>query len=192
MQPLPPVLTPWHDFYALLGEASATMVGLLFVAASVGAGVFSQSHRGALRMFLSASVVQFGCILAGCLIVLAPVSRWDYLGGLIVACGVFGLAYSAIAWRDALHDRLGAKIDLEDRIWYVAAPVLGYCVLAGAGIAFILRQQLACSILGAAMGALLLVAVHNAWDITVWSITRHSSIRKDDETLGATTGQFDG
>jgi hypothetical protein len=181
MQPLPPVLTPWHDFYALLGEASATMVGLLFVAASVGAGIFSQNHRGALRMFLSASVVQFGCILAGCLIVLAPVSRWDYLGGLILACGVFGLAYSAIAWRDAIHDGLTAKIDLEDRIWYAAAPVLGYCLQAAAGIAFILQQQFACTTLAAAMATLLLVAIHNAWDITVWSITRHSSIRKEDE-----------
>jgi hypothetical protein len=181
MLPLPPILARWHDFYALLGEASATMVGLLFVAASVGAGIFSQSHRGALRMFLSASVVQFGCILAGCLIVLAPVSRWDYLGGLILASGAFGLAYSAIAWRDAIHDGLSAKIDMEDRIWYAAAPVLGYCLQAGAGITFILRQEFACASLAIAMATLLLVAMHNAWDITVWSITRRSSIRKEDE-----------
>src|SRR5271170_4132864 len=103
MPSLVQALTPWREFYMLLGQASATMVGLLFVAASVGAGIFSQNRRGALRMFLSASVVQFGCILAGCLIVLAPVPRWDYLGALILACGAFGLAYSAIAWRDAVR-----------------------------------------------------------------------------------------
>ena len=182
MQPLPPALAPWHDFYTLLGQASATMVGLLFVAASVGAGIFSQNRRGALRMFLSASVVQFGCILAGCLIVLAPVPRWDYLGALILACGAFGLAYSAIAWRDAVRDRLIARVDLEDRIWYAVAPALGYCFQAAAGIAFILQQHFACAALAAAMATLLLVAIHNAWDITVWSITRPTATRKEDES----------
>jgi hypothetical protein len=34
-------LAAWHPFYALLGGASATMVGLLFVAVSVGGSVFS-------------------------------------------------------------------------------------------------------------------------------------------------------
>ena len=38
---LPPTdaLSHWHEFYMLGGTASATMVGLLFVAASVGAPV---------------------------------------------------------------------------------------------------------------------------------------------------------
>jgi hypothetical protein len=64
-------LRHWHEFYTLLGTASATMVGLLFVAATVGSGVFSTDRRGALGMFLSASVVHFSSILATCLIVLA-------------------------------------------------------------------------------------------------------------------------
>jgi hypothetical protein len=182
MQTLPPALAPWHEFYGLLGEASATMVGLLFVAASVGAGVFSQNRRGALRIFLSASVVQFGCILAGCLIVLAPVPRWDYLGGLILACGVFGLGYSAIAWRDTVHDGLSARIDLEDRIWYAVAPALGYGLQAAAGVAFILQHEFACAVLAGAMATLLLVAIHNAWDITVWTITRRGSNQNEGES----------
>jgi hypothetical protein len=65
-------LLPLHDFYALLGQASATMIGLLFVAASVGNGYFSDTSRGALRMVVTASVVHFGCTLAICVIVLAP------------------------------------------------------------------------------------------------------------------------
>jgi hypothetical protein len=56
-------LAPWYGFYALLGTASATMVGLLFVAASVAGGVFSQNRSGALPIFLSASVVHFSSIL---------------------------------------------------------------------------------------------------------------------------------
>jgi hypothetical protein len=35
----------WHDFYVLLGGAAATLVGLTFVAASIGAGVLTSSHE---------------------------------------------------------------------------------------------------------------------------------------------------
>ncbi len=172
MQPLAQALAPWRDFYTLLGEASATMIGLLFVAASVGSGIFSQDRRGPLRMFLSASVVQFACILAGCLIVLAPLQRWQPLGGMILACGVFGVAFSGLAWRDMVLDGLGAKLDLEDRFWYAAAPAAAYLFETGVGAALMLRLSLGCAALAVAMGALLLVAIHNAWDITVWSVTR--------------------
>jgi hypothetical protein len=172
MQPLTQAIAPWHDFYTLLGAASATMIGLLFVAASVGGGVFSQNRRAALRMFLTASVVQFGAILAGCLIVLAPLSQWEVVGGLIVACGGFGLIYSGIAWRDTVQDGLSARIDLEDRTWYAVAPAVGYLMQTGAGVALLLRRGEGCAVLAVAMGAMLLVAIHNAWDITVWSVTR--------------------
>jgi hypothetical protein len=156
-----------------MGAASATMIGLLFVAASVSAGTFSRSGRAAQRIFLTASVVQFGCILASCLIVVAPLQRWGELGGLILACGIVGLAYSAISWRDSVRDGLSARIDLEDRTWYAVAPAVGYVLEAGAGVTLMLRLDLGCAALAVATGALLLVAIHNAWDITVWSVTRN-------------------
>lgn len=172
MQPLTQALAPWHDFYTLLGAASATMVGLLFVAASVGTGIFSQNRRGALRIFLSASVVQFGNILAVCLIVMAPLPRWEQFGGLVTACGLFGLGYSGLAWRDTVHDGLSARIDLEDRIWYVVLPAVGYLLETASGVALALRFAIGCAALAVSAGVLLAVAMHNAWDITVWSITQ--------------------
>jgi hypothetical protein len=172
MQTLTQALAPWHDFYTLLGAASATMIGLLFVAVSVGSGVFSQSRPGPLRIFLSASVVQFGCVLGNCLLVLAPLDRWELLGGVVLACGVAGLGYAGMAWRDTVRDGLSAKIDLEDRIWYAVAPAIGYLILAAAGAALIAGRALGCVLHAVAVGGMLLVAIHNAWDITVWSVTR--------------------
>ena len=172
MTALTQTLAPWHEYYALLGQASATMTGLLFVAASVGSHVFAEGRRGAQRMFLSASVVQFASTLAGCLAVLLPLRSWYVLGGCILAGGVFGLVYSAAAWRDAVRDGLIEKIDLEDRLWYAAAPAVMYLAEASAGLGFGLQQGFACPVLAAAMAGLLFVAIHNAWDITLWSVTR--------------------
>ena len=163
---------PWHEFYALLGEASATLVALLFVAASVGTGVFSMDRLAPLRMFLSASVVHFSSVLAVSLVVLAPVERWMLLGLMIIGCGIYGLSYSGLAWRGAVRDGLAAKIDLEDRVWYAVVPAGAYLVESGAGMALAYARSEGFVVLALSTAALLLAGIHNAWDITVWSITR--------------------
>src|SRR3954452_21710806 len=93
MPPLTDSLSAWHDFYYLFGSAAATMVALLFVAASVGSGVFT-GQTAPLRVFLSASVVNFGVILGMSLIALAPEQQWLWFGALVLACGGFGLFHS--------------------------------------------------------------------------------------------------
>jgi hypothetical protein len=156
----------------LLGTASATMVGLLFVAATVGSGAFTTGRRAALRVFLSASVIHFSTILVTCAIVLVPVLNWESLGVMVAACGIFGLGYYGLTWRDMVRDGLSQRIDLEDRIWYAMAPVVGYLIETGAGAGLALRRDLGCEMLALSIGVLLVVGIHNAWDITVWSITR--------------------
>ena len=82
------------------------------------------------------------------------------------------ILFAALAWRDTVRDGLSARIDFEDRCWYAAAPAVGYLIEALAGIALILHRDLGLDALAVAMGVTLLVAIHNAWDITVWSVTR--------------------
>jgi hypothetical protein len=172
MLQLTDALGPWHEFYALLGTASATMVGLLFVAATVGSGVFTRDRRAPLRVFLSASVVNFSTILVTCLIVLAPVGGWVSLGAMVLGGGLFGLTHSCLAWRDTLRDGLFASLDLEDRVWYMVLPLVGYVLVTASGGMLALRLDLGCAALALSTGMLMAVGIHNAWDITVWSMTR--------------------
>jgi hypothetical protein len=148
------------------------MVGLLFVAASVASGVFSADRRAPLRVFLSATVVHFSSILAASLIVLAPIEDWVLFGVLILGCGVIGLTYSCLAWRDTVLDGLSKRIDWEDRLWYLLLPIVCYICETGAGVALVLQASLGCAGLAVAAGTLLVVGIHNAWDITVWTVTR--------------------
>jgi hypothetical protein len=175
MPQLADVLAPWRDFYALLGEASGTMVALMFVAASVGSGVFSIDRSAPLRVFLSASVVHFSSILAASLIVLAPFRSQILLGVFIVAAGLFGLGYYAVTWRDLMRDGLIKRIDLEDRIWYTYLPVATYFTEAAVGIMLTCGFAVGWPGLAMTLGLLMLIAIHNAWDITVWSIGRRDS-----------------
>jgi len=172
LPPLSDVLGRWHDFYMLLGTASATLIGLLFVAATIGAGVFSGGRRAASRVFLSASVIHFGTILIACLIVVSPIRDWRVLAVMIAGCGVFGLGYYGVTWRETVRDGLSKSIDLGDRIWYAVLPVFGYLCETGSALALEARPRLGCAALALSMGLLLVIGVHNAWDITLWTITR--------------------
>jgi hypothetical protein len=172
MPPLADALASWRSFYELLGAASATMIGLLFVAATVGSGIFSRDRRAASRVFLSASVVHFSGILAVCLIAMAPLRSQILFGSLIIVGGLFGLAYYGATWRDTVRDGLIKSIDLEDRIWYAVLPVGGYLSETASGVTLALDLPPGWPALAGTMGVLLLIAIHNAWDITIWSITR--------------------
>jgi hypothetical protein len=46
----------------LIGAASATLVGLIFVAAAIGAGVFTREHEVGIRSFLSPTAVHFSSV----------------------------------------------------------------------------------------------------------------------------------
>lgn len=165
-------LTHWHEFYALLGTAAGTLVGLLFVAATVAAGVFPSDRQAPLRIFLSATVVHFSSVLIVSLILLAPIENWTLLGVVVLVCGLIGIAYYGLVCRDATRDGLMAAIDLEDRIRYAVLPVVTYLSEAVSGIMLASRWAAGCVVLAFSLTALLVVGIHNAWDITVWTITR--------------------
>jgi hypothetical protein len=173
--PLAEALGRWHEFYALLGTASGTLVGLLFVAATVGSGVFSTARSAPIRVFLSSSVIHFSTILVACLVVLVPVLDWEWLGVTIAVCGLFGIGYYVMTWRDMVRDGLSKAIDLEDRIWYTMLPLVGYAFESASGVTLALRITLGCEALALSMGMLLIVGIHNAWDITVWSMMRRGN-----------------
>ena len=172
MPQLADVLAPWRDFFTLLGEASATMVALLFVAASVASGVFSTDRSAPMRVFLSASVVHFGSILAACLLMMAPFRNEAILGAMIFIAGMFGLGYYAVTWRDMMRDGLIKRLDLEDRTWYTFLPAATYLMEVASGYLLISAYPSGVTALAITLGLLMLIAIHNAWDITVWSIGR--------------------
>jgi hypothetical protein len=81
------LLHDWRDFYALVGTASATLVGLLFVAASIGSGRFTDEHRAPLNAFLTPTLAHFAAAMFACMLVCAPLQNWRSVGGLLGAGG---------------------------------------------------------------------------------------------------------
>ena len=78
------LLHDWHDFYVLVGTASATLVGLMFIAVSIGTSIFNEDRRIGMTAFITPTVVQFAATLFTCLLVTIPTQSWYTLGGLLV------------------------------------------------------------------------------------------------------------
>ena len=165
------VLRSWHDFYILIGTASATLVGLTFVAASIGASIFRERPHG-LRAFLSPTIVYFATVLIACLIAIVPSNQSPLLGLLVAVTGIAGLIYGGSVWR--VMRRHGFSIDLADRLWYAMLPMVANLLLGIGGFGLVLQASTGCDLLALGMGLLLIAGIRNAWDMTVWIIERQA------------------
>lgn len=161
------LLHEWHDFYVLLGTASATLVGLMFVAASIGTAVFNEDHRGALEAFITPTVVHFAAVLLACLVNTMPIRHWETLSALLAAGGIAGLIYSGrLLFQLIVRHRF--NVDVVDRMYYALIPAVGYLLALVAAVLGFLHDAESAYVMAAALLALLLAGLRNAWDMMLW------------------------
>jgi hypothetical protein len=77
----------------MAGTAAATLIGLLFVAVTVGAGFSKSSIVHGARGFLTPTLIRFGGVLFLSLAVLAPWPSARPIGIVLSLGGLAGLAY---------------------------------------------------------------------------------------------------
>jgi hypothetical protein len=171
------MLAGWHEFYALLGTAAAALVALLFVAASIGANVFTAETTSATRTFMSPVVFHYTNILFLSLIALIPDQTALSFGIVIAVAACGSLVYSIVifvrVWRHSLAD-------LADRLGYGSVPLFAYS--AGLVSAWLLLtgpdgsngSQAGLYVLAAAALLLLVVNIRNAWDLML-SLARRNA-----------------
>jgi hypothetical protein len=168
---LPELIPPWHDFYLLVGTASATLVGLMFVAASIGAQVFKEENRAAMEAFISPTVVHFSTVLFVCILATIPEQTGLEFIVLLSLLGLAGVAYSGRVWTQLIV-RHKFSVDTIDRLFYAVIPGIAQLLIFGSGVMLLTRPAAALDCLAAALILLLLAAIRNAWDMTMWIVIR--------------------
>lgn len=167
-------LEHWHDFYVLVGTAGATLVALLFVALSLGAGFLNDKRAAATRAFYSPVVVHFSAVFFLAAIALVPAHRTVFFAAMIGACAAVGLGVSLFVTIQLLrHDWTNYK---QDHLAYALLPTIAYVALLVAAAMIWSDDDFALDVLAGSLLLLLIVNIRNAWDLTL-SMVRHQTER---------------
>jgi hypothetical protein len=165
-------LEHWHEFYILLGTAAAALVALLFVAASVGAGIVSFERAAATRLYMSPVIVHFTAVLFASAVGLVPSHSAVSFALIIGVAAAIGIVYSGILSVKVLRD---TAVALDDKLGYGIAPPIGYATGIAAAVLFYLGSPHAAVVLAVALLLLLLVNIRNAWDLTLFMVRQHTA-----------------
>jgi hypothetical protein len=167
-------LEKWHDFYILVGTAGATLVALLFVAVSLGAGFLTQERASsqATQAFFSPVVVHFAAVFVISALSLVPTHRGTFYAGLIALCAVTGAILSSYISFQLLRNRWTNY--LQDHFGYGLLPLAGYLALLLSAWLIVTRHEFALDVLALSLLALLVINIRNAWDLTLSMVRRQT------------------
>jgi hypothetical protein len=165
----------WHDFFLLSGGAAATLLGLVFVAASIAATIPNEKlgDDRARQLWILPIVWAFVRVLVVSAMGLIPGQTALSFGTLLLVLAILDLgrmARIAIGMRD--HHRSRERLTTSDWGWYVVYPTLSTLVLAGSGFALARGWPSPPPIFAAGLLGHLVVGVHNAWELADWLATR--------------------
>jgi hypothetical protein len=157
----------WENFFIVGASAGATLIGLLFVAISLGAGLSTPQGLDATHAFLTPTLILFGGVLFECMAVLPPwPSAWP-VGIILGLCGLTGLIRQIHV---ILRQRKlkFASLDWLDWTQFSLLPILGYASLIAGAAGLIAEKSFAPYAIAGAITLLLLAGIYGAWSVTLW------------------------
>jgi len=161
------MLHGWENFFIVGATAGATLIGLLFVAITLGAGLSTPQGLNATRAFLTPTLIHFSGVLFECMAVLPPwPSEWP-VGIILGLSGLIGLVYQIHV---ILKQR---KVDLASLDWldwtmFSVVPMLANASLIAGAAGLIAEKHFAPYAIAGAMTLLLLAGIYGAWSLTLW------------------------
>lgn len=169
------LLAGWDNFYVIAGGAAGGLTGLTFVVIALAADAHRVAPAG-VKNFVSPTIVHFGAVLALAAYLTMPQHTVLSLSLGLGAVGLGGLIYIATIAL-GIHRMKGDYVpDLEDWTWNVVLPALCFGVLLSMALLFSSKPKQCPYGVAAAIMLLMIVGIHNAWDIAVWN-----SIKKQDD-----------
>ena len=156
----------WHEFYLLVGTSAAALTGLMFVVISISPETIAERPTAGVRAFVTPTMVFFTTALAISALMLVPHLAPAALAVLLGLASVAGIAY--LLWVRGHHHWREGKLDAEDWVFFIGLPFLSYVLLLAAATAIWQGSGLGAPTLAFVTLLLLVVGIHNAWDLVIW------------------------
>ena len=168
------LLAGWDNFLVIAGSSSAGLTGLTFIVITLAAQSGRVNANG-LRVFITPTIVHFSVVLAFSALLSVPHHTPLSLCLSFTALGMLGLAYIATI-AAGIRGIASTYVPVhEDWIWNVIIPGAAYGVCLAAGALVWRAPHASLFTVGGVLLVLMLIGIHNAWDIAVWNSTRRGS-----------------
>lgn len=169
--PIGDIIKDWQTFYSLAGAASATLIGLLFIAASLHLDIFTDESDGELRSLAEDSLINFFHVLITALIFLVP--HQTTLGVSVPLIGLGALGIGRVILGEVQHARKGL-VNLKHvptiapfLAWGVLLPLVYHLTTLYVAIAVLDGNLGALDWLVGVNIAIIITASMNAWNMMV-------------------------
>jgi hypothetical protein len=161
-------LRGWSNFYFMTGGAAATLIGLLFVAVSLGAPLVSADTQAAITTFVTPILFYFLSVLGVAALMLVPTESHLLIAGPLLCVGVYGLGRMVVIVRGMKLLARTQALDHGHWKWHAAIPGLSYTVIV-ATAAWLWVTSTA-PLLGLALATVLLLlsGIWRSWDLVLW------------------------
>ena len=165
-------LVSWSTFYFTMAGASAGLIGLMFVALSLGLQIVENAPTEEGHAFATPSVIYFVTVLVIAAIMLIPAIDSVILGLLLLLTAFMACFNMFSRWRKLLEAAVRhGDFFVSDWMAQIIAPILSYMLVIAAALCFIVSQgPLAFGALWLACVVLMLSAIANTWAMVAWII----------------------
>jgi hypothetical protein len=160
----------WNNFYTATAGASATLLGLLFVATQMHIGTLTKDPSGRWNAVARSTFYNYLLLFALSLLMLFPASDSRFIGSVILAISGVGayrlLVVWAPVWRGIFKGRSEKVIEI---LWWLASPLLTYIALGDLGLEM-LRQGMSLGlqlVIGYLVVVLFGIVLRNSWRLLV-------------------------
>jgi hypothetical protein len=158
----------WENFFLLIGGASGSLIGLLFIVATLFSGRDREHMLQGAEVYSTPTVSELAIVLVLSGAAMTPVAGTRPMGLLLAGLSLIGVAYSCLGLVRFRRLPFENQPHWSDLWFYCVAPLALYLAL-GVGAALVwLDRPLAAPVVAGVLMLMLLAAIRNAWDLVTW------------------------
>ncbi len=179
-----PALHDWQNFYILTGTASATLIGLLFVAISAGGYIPAQQAREYTRTFVNPVLFVYMQVLFVSCLFLMPLRNTLLFSIVLIVLGVLNLSLTGkVLWRIRVVHRNDTEIERDHWLWYTLLPGIVSLLLIVSAVGFLLDMPFTLLVIAIIVLVSLAIGLRNTWNLMLWLTMRRGAPRAESERL---------
>jgi hypothetical protein len=175
------MLRTWQNFYFMTGGAAAALLGLMFVALSLGQHLITDERREMFHVFVSPGVAYFVAALLLSCVMLNPVYTPPALALILTVGSLFGLMRTMTTVIKLFQiARRYQDFDFNEWMTQVILPPINFLLILVAALCLVIDQwSLAFNGLWLADILLLVCAVASTWSLVMWIVDQRQETSEE-------------